>query len=188
MTLEDNNYVTGTSEVSMSWNLDNLPDHIDLTLVDNLTGEMVYLNNEMSHTFTTEPKGSFSATYEEAVGIYPLLGDARFSVQVSYGVLDNAPVKVIPKDYALSPVYPNPFNPSATVRFDVPEVSRVELQVYDVTGKLVETLLDDKDDSRTASVYLAATGVGNRNIFLETNYSKPDFHPESHLCEIGEGR
>ena len=128
----------------MSWNLDNLPEHIDLTLVDNLTGEMVYLNNQMSHSFTTEPKGSFSATYEEAVGIYPLLGDARFSVKVSYGALDNAPAKVIPKDYALSPVYPNPFNPSATVRFDVPEVSRVELQVYDVTGKLVETLLDDK--------------------------------------------
>ena len=144
LTLEEENYVTGTSEVSMSWNLDNLPEHIDLTLVDNLTGEMVYLNNQMSHSFTTEPKGSFSATYEEAVGIYPLIGDARFSVQISYGVLDNAPIKVIPKDYALSPVYPNPFNPSATVRFDVPEVSRVELQVYDVTGKLVETLLDDK--------------------------------------------
>ena len=144
LTLEEENYVTGTSEVSMSWNLDNLPEHIDLTLVDNLTGEMVYLNNEMSHTFTTDPKGSFSATYEEAVGIYPILGDARFSLQVSYGALDNAPVKVIPKDYALSPVYPNPFNPSATVRFDVPEVSRVELQVYDVTGKLVETLLDDR--------------------------------------------
>ena len=143
LSLEDNTYITGTAEVSMSWNLDNLPEHIDLTLVDNLTGEMVYLNNEMSHTFTTEPKGSFSATYEEAVGIYPLLGDARFSVQISYGVLDNAPIKVIPKDYALSPVYPNPFNPSATVRFDVPEVSRVELQVYDVTGKLVETLLNE---------------------------------------------
>ena len=144
LSLEEENYVTGTSEVSMSWNLDDLPEHVDLTLVDNLTGEMVYLNNEISHTFTTEPKGSFSANYEEAVGIYPLLGDARFSVQVSYGALDNAPVKVIPKDYALSPVYPNPFNPSATVRFDVPEVSRVELQVYDVTGKLVETLLNER--------------------------------------------
>ncbi len=144
LSLEDNNYVTSTSEVSMSWDLDDLPEHIDITLVDNLTGELVYLNNEMSHTFTTEPKGSFSATYEEAVGIYPLIGDARFSVQVSYGVLDNAPVKVIPKDYALSPVYPNPFNPSATVRFDVPEVSRVELQVYDITGKLVETLLNER--------------------------------------------
>ena len=144
LTLEEENYVTGTSEVSMSWNLDNLPEHIDLTLMDNLTGEMVYLNNELSHTFATEPKGSFSASYDGAVGIYPLLGDARFSLQVSYGALDNAPVKAIPKDYALSPVYPNPFNPSATVRFDVPEVSRVELQVYDVTGKLVETLLNER--------------------------------------------
>jgi len=144
LTLEEENYVTGTSEVSMSWNLDNLPEHIDLTLMDNLTGEMVYLNNELSHTFATEPKGSFSASYDGAVGIYPLLGDARFSLQVSYGALDNAPVKAIPKDYALSPVYPNPFNPSATVRFDVPEVSRVELQVYDVTGKLVETLINER--------------------------------------------
>ena len=128
----------------MSWNLDNLPEHIDLTLVDNLNGGMVYLNNEMSYSFTTDPKGGFSATYEDGVGIYPLIGNARFSLQVSYGALDNAPANVMPKDYALSPMYPNPFNPSATVRFDVPEVSRVELQVYDVTGKLVETLLDDK--------------------------------------------
>ena len=52
LSLEEENYVTGTSEVSMSWNLDNLPEHIDLTLVDNLTGEMVYLNNEMSHTLS----------------------------------------------------------------------------------------------------------------------------------------
>ena len=57
-------------------------------------------------------------------------------------------MKVIPKDYALSPMYPNPFNPSATVRFDVPEVSRVELQVYDVTGKLVETLLNERMTAR----------------------------------------
>ena len=31
LSLEEENYVTGTSEVSMSWNLDNLPEHIDLT-------------------------------------------------------------------------------------------------------------------------------------------------------------
>ena len=30
------------------------------------------------------------------------------------------------------------------MRFDVTEVSRVELQVYDVTGKLVETLLNER--------------------------------------------
>jgi hypothetical protein len=51
---------------------------------------------------------------------------------------------VIPLQYVLYQNYPNPFNPSTMVRFDIPEVSRVELEVYDVTGKLVETLLDER--------------------------------------------
>ena len=50
LTVEDNNYVTSTTEVSMNWNLDDLPDHIELTLLDNITGDMTYLNQEMSHS------------------------------------------------------------------------------------------------------------------------------------------
>jgi hypothetical protein len=142
LSAEDNNYVTSSTEVSMNWNLDNLPEHIDLTLVDNLTGEMVYLNNEMSHNFTTESKGSFGATYDNAVTIYPMVGESRFTLNVTYSALDNDPIKVTPSEYALNPVYPNPFNPSATIQFNTPEVSRVELQVFDVKGALVETLLN----------------------------------------------
>ena len=126
----------------MNWNLDDLPDHIELTLSDNITGDMTYLNQEMSHSFTTESKGSFSATYDNAVSLYPMVGESRFTLNVTYGALDNDPAKVTPSEYALNPVYPNPFNPSATIQFNTPEVSRVELQVFDVKGALVETLLN----------------------------------------------
>ena len=173
--LEDQNYVTGTVEVNMSWNLEDLPEHIELTLVDNLTGEMVYLGQEMSHTFTTEPKGSFSATYDDAVAIYPLVGEARFELQLSYGALDNAPAEVMPMDYALSPVYPNPFNPSATVRFDVPEVSRVELQVYDVTGALVETLLNDRMTPGQHQYTWNPQGLATGTYFLRLNTANQTF-------------
>ena len=71
-----------------------------------------------------------------------MIGDARFTLNVTYSALKNDLIKVIPSEYGLSPVYPNPFNPSATVRFDIPEVSRVELKVFDVKGALVETLLN----------------------------------------------
>ena len=142
--LNETNFVSQSSDVALSWNIENLPGHISIVLIDEFTGQQVQLNNENHYEFITQPKGSFNANYDGPLSSYPIIGDARFSLQISYGALDNAPVKVIPKDYALSPVYPNPFNPSATVRFDVPEVSRVELQVYDITGKLVETLLDDK--------------------------------------------
>ena len=37
---------------------------------------------------------------------------------------------------------PNPFNPSTTLRFDLPVGGRVRLAVYDVAGRLLRTLLD----------------------------------------------
>ena len=181
--LEDEQYVTGASEVSMSWNTDNLPEHIELTLTDNLTGDVVDLNNELDYTFTTEPKGSFSATYQEAVGIYPLLGDARFTLHTSYGALDNEYEVALPSVYALDPVYPNPFNPRTTVRFDVPEVSRVELEVYDITGSLVETLLDQKmvpgghqyswePKSLSTGVYFLKLHTANQTFTQKVTYVK----------------
>jgi len=38
--------------------------------------------------------------------------------------------------------YPNPFNPRSTVVFEVPAAGRVRLEVYDIAGRLVRTLLD----------------------------------------------
>jgi photosystem II stability/assembly factor-like uncharacterized protein len=45
----------------------------------------------------------------------------------------------VASSYALS-VYPNPFNPQTTLAFDIPMGGRLQLAVYDVTGRLVETL------------------------------------------------
>lgn len=47
-----------------------------------------------------------------------------------------------PKQFALRPNYPNPFNPSTSIRFDVAARSHVTLRVYDVSGALVRTLVD----------------------------------------------
>ncbi|HXV13755.1 MAG TPA: FlgD immunoglobulin-like domain containing protein [Candidatus Krumholzibacteria bacterium] len=48
----------------------------------------------------------------------------------------------LPKSLVLES-YPNPFNPSTTIRFALPKAETVSLAVYDVTGRLVRTLLDD---------------------------------------------
>jgi hypothetical protein len=45
-----------------------------------------------------------------------------------------------PGDYAVLSNYPNPFNPSTTIRFDLPTEGHVTLNIYDLTGRLVRVL------------------------------------------------
>jgi hypothetical protein len=143
LTLDETNYVTEAGEVNLSWNMDQLPDHIGLILTDNITGTETYLDQESEYTFTTEPKGSFSAGYDGPIGTYPVVGEPRFTLNVTYDALGQNDDSTLPSDFALHPVYPNPFNPSATISFDIPKISTVELNVYDVKGSLIETLLKD---------------------------------------------
>ena len=48
-----------------------------------------------------------------------------------------------PTQYALHKNYPNPFNPSTTIVYDIPVESHVELSVYDAQGRLIEGVSDE---------------------------------------------
>ena len=48
----------------------------------------------------------------------------------------------IPKSFALEQNYPNPFNPSTQIRFSLTQAAGVSLAIYDVTGRLVRTVLE----------------------------------------------
>jgi hypothetical protein len=49
---------------------------------------------------------------------------------------------LIPSDYDLGQNFPNPFNPSTTINFQLPEKKHVSLKIYDIQGTLVTTLVD----------------------------------------------
>ncbi|MFT4603712.1 MAG: putative repeat protein (TIGR01451 family) [Rhodothermales bacterium] len=48
----------------------------------------------------------------------------------------------VPTDYQLHSNYPNPFNPSTTIAFDLPQTEKVTLAVFDVLGRRVALLLN----------------------------------------------
>jgi hypothetical protein len=52
------------------------------------------------------------------------------------------PVFNIPSSYSLHANYPNPFNGATTIPFDLPELSHVRLEVFDLLGRSVTSLLD----------------------------------------------
>jgi glucose/arabinose dehydrogenase len=70
------------------------------------------------------------------------------------------------KDYKLSEVYPNPFNPSTTFSFTVPEESNVKIDVLSVTGELVSTIKDEVHQSGEFRLNWSADGLASGIYFI----------------------
>ncbi len=67
---------------------------------------------------------------------------------------------VMPKEFKLYQNYPNPFNPATTIQYDLPVGGDVRLTVYDISGREIKTLVND----RMASGYHTVRWDGrNRN-------------------------
>ncbi len=61
--------------------------------------------------------------------------------------VDEKPLPLLPEEFSLNEVYPNPFNSSARVRFDLKERGHINLAVYDILGRQVATILNQTFDA-----------------------------------------
>ena len=76
----------------------------------------------------------------ECEGVQELASNMDFETLV----LRKSTSPKFPTEFALHPAHPNPFNATTTIRFFLETNSHSSLQIYDIKGRLVETLLDEK--------------------------------------------
>ena len=65
--------------------------------------------------------------------------------------------KLLPNAFALHQNYPNPFNPKTVIRYDLPKEATVKILIYDMLGRLVATLADNKHSAGFKQVHWDAT-------------------------------
>lgn len=67
----------------------------------------------------------------------------------------------LPEDFALHANYPNPFNPSTNISFSLPQRSNVTVRIFDINGRLVETLVNADYSPGTHTVRWDASQVAS---------------------------
>ncbi|MBI4811288.1 MAG: T9SS type A sorting domain-containing protein [Ignavibacteriales bacterium] len=71
--------------------------------------------------------------------IRPVRSENQFEIPVN--------IEPVPNIYSLAENYPNPFNPSTSIRYSVPSRSRVKLEIFNTLGQKVVTLVDAEKEA-----------------------------------------
>ena len=75
----------------------------------------------------------------------------------------------VPKNFILYHPYPNPFNPTTTLRFDIPSntTKPVLINIYDITGSVVETVINEKIEPGHHEIQWNLTASSSGVYFVE---------------------
>jgi len=127
-------------------------------LVDG-TGTVVDFNNGTNSNPFTLTAPPIAGTYIVNAGHKsPLRWD---SASVSITVTDVGEISLNPKQFMLYDNYPNPFNPSTTIRYSIPEGSFTSIKIYNSLGSKVATLVNETKSAGTYEVEFNASDLSS---------------------------
>ncbi len=92
------------------------------------------------------------------------LGDLRWATNPT-SVAGN--VSATPEKFSLSQNYPNPFNPTTTISYSLDKKTNVKLQIFDITGGLVETLVNGSNHAGNHTVTWDASNIASGIYFYQ---------------------
>ncbi len=133
---------------------------------------------DLFELYLNDGKGNFSklnggleADYESIFFFHDLDKDADSDILVlegndswsyenlgSAGTVSTDEKTSLPNKISLKNNYPNPFNPTTNIQYSVPNTGEVKLQVFDILGRKVQTLVNDQ---KTAGQYTVSFNAKN---------------------------
>lgn len=130
------------------------------------TGDGVYVSKDRGETWRAVNAGFFPNTRVLSFAIYEnklFAGTSRRGMWVNPTLITHVESRSpeSPDDFSLLPNYPNPFNESTRVRFTLPARMVVTLELFDVLGRKVRTLVEGEFGAGAHEVLFEARGLAS---------------------------
>ncbi|WP_445664824.1 lamin tail domain-containing protein [Fodinibius sp. AD559] len=139
----------GRTNLTFRWEkIDKLPNKWDVMLIDKETDREIDLRTAQEYRFTI-----LSGEPKETIENKKLLNKRKASEKDPRFVLSVNPnseisnVEDLPESVKLKPNYPNPFNPTTTIPYEITEDAEVKLTIWNMIGQKVATLVDGPVDA-----------------------------------------
>lgn len=155
------------------------------TLDVNVIEEIPWYAPEGTYQFVVKigdyPEAIDSSSFEIVKIELPLANNA-FTEWNSHGWFGSEPIdkealinelevemEILPTNYEISEVYPNPFNPMAKVRISLPQASQLTVKVYNITGQEVVTIYQGMHDAGIHNLTFNANGLASGIYFVRAS-------------------
>jgi hypothetical protein len=152
--VEDLHGSCSPGEILVEWSIDGEYGDLDFHVYrgsaeegpfERITGEPLQPQEPGSYSYCDEnitPGENYYymlglADFSDSLGLFgPIMVSAR--TDVAGGGED-----LLPSRYGLSQNYPNPFNPETTIEYQIPNISPVQMTVFNILGQQIRTLVDE---------------------------------------------
>jgi hypothetical protein len=161
---------SGISNARLFWTTDTLAGYTQVNMtqsIDTFTASIPAkpLNTKVYYYISATSNSSRTVTKP----ITAPSGNFRFLVT---NATSSETGNEIVREYKLYQNYPNPFNPVTSINFSMPEAEFVSIKVFDLLGREVKTLVNEKRVAGMHNVYFDASGLGGGVYFCRISAGK----------------
>tara|TARA_R110002096_G_scaffold329006_1_gene522975 strand:- start:6231 stop:8822 length:2592 start_codon:yes stop_codon:yes gene_type:complete len=163
--VDDSEYTVITKSLeengSTSYTSISMIDHI--TITSELSDEYIVGSERVENTFYV---GSYLSTTSDH---YPVWTRFQYGTPVSN---EDEIASEIPSSISLNQNYPNPFNPTTVISYSLNARTQVKLQVFDITGRNVATLVNKVEAAGEKSINFDASSLSSGLYFYRLTTSE----------------
>jgi photosystem II stability/assembly factor-like uncharacterized protein len=198
---QDNGWIAGsvghiihTTNGGTNWTLQTTPPHFEnwmsVHFVNSTTGWIAGFNGKILKTtnggtnwllLSSGVVSQLHSIYFSDLNTGWVVGDSGKILKTTTGGTSGIRKisELVPSKYILSQNYPNPFNPATTISFQLPVAGQVSLKVYDMLGREMAALVNEKLSSGVYEASFNATNYASGVYFYRLEIEDPSGRTKS---------